>query len=143
MTDTIGHLCDMSGLPVGNERDWPQTAITSLAEVFSGLLNARYLRMLLDFVATNACRKFPVDAITARLVCTYRDAAPLYGVSIGGNEPKCVVTIQTGAPILLRGKSWPEQPPSGLLHRSPAIEGTGEARLVLELDTGLDPDNEA
>jgi len=48
----------------------------------------------------------------------------------------------TGAPILLRGTLWPEHPRSGLLHRSPPIEGTGETRLVLVLDPVDDPEEE-
>ncbi|MEM9762584.1 MAG: DUF1826 domain-containing protein, partial [Pseudomonadota bacterium] len=45
-------------------------------------------------------------------------------------------------PIILRGTQWPETPRSGLLHRSPPIEGTGEARLILVIDPIFDPDEE-
>ena len=44
------------------------------------------------------------------------------------------------APILLRGTLWQERPRTGLLHRSPPIEGTGETRLVLVLDPIDDPE---
>ncbi|MEM6422079.1 MAG: DUF1826 domain-containing protein, partial [Pseudomonadota bacterium] len=44
----------------------------------------------------------------------------------------------TGMPILLRGKLWPESPASGIVHRSPPIEGTGATRLVLVLDPIFD-----
>ncbi|WP_306043585.1 DUF1826 domain-containing protein [Mameliella sp. MMSF_3455] len=43
------------------------------------------------------------------------------------------------APIVLRGTHWPEKPLSGLLHRSPPIEGTGRVRFVLVLDPVDDP----
>jgi hypothetical protein len=143
VAETIGHLCDMSGLPACTERDWLEADITLLTEVFADLVSARHLRLRLDVVTTNACRKFHIDAITARLVCTYRGTGTQYGISRDGAEPKRVFTVQTGSPILLRGTRWPETPRSGLLHRSPPIEGTGETRLVLVLDPITDPDEAA
>lgn len=136
---TVSHLCDMSSLPEGPERDWLQKDIVSLATMFSGLIDARFLRLRLDVVTTNACRKFHIDAITSRLVCTYRGTGTQYGIMTGGNEPSRVFTVQTGSPILLRGTLWPAKPHSGLVHRSPPIEGTGETRLVLVLDPVDDP----
>lgn len=142
VADTVRHLFDMSGLPPGSERDWLLDDIASLAELFTGLMSARSLRLRLDVVTTNACRKFHIDAITARLVCTYRGTGTQYGISTDGNDPRRVFTVPTGAPILSRGALWPEQPTAGLLHRSPPIEGTGESRLVLVLDPVFDPDDE-
>lgn len=139
VAETVGHVCDVSGLPEGAERDWLQGDILSLAEMLSDLLQANFLRLRLDVITTNACRKFHVDAITARLVCTYRGTGTQYGVSIDGDDPKRVFTVQTGAPILLRGTLWPATPPTGLLHRSPPIAGTGETRLVLVLDPVTNP----
>ena len=136
---TVSHLCDMSSLPEGPERDWLQKDIVSLATMFSGLIDARFLRLRLDVVTTNACRKFHIDAITSRLVCTYRGTGTQYGIMTGSNEPSRVFTVQTGSPILLPGTLWPAKPHSGLVHRSPPIEGTGETRLVLVLDPVDDP----
>ncbi|WP_299146623.1 DUF1826 domain-containing protein [uncultured Tateyamaria sp.] len=140
--DAIQQLCDMSGLEEGAERDWFENDIDYLAKTFSGLMQAKYLRLRLQAVTTNACRKFHIDAITARLVCTYLGTGTQYGISMDGDDPKRVFTVPTGAPILLRGTLWPAEPKSGLLHRSPPIEGTGETRLVLVLDPVFDPDVE-
>jgi len=142
VAETVGHLCDMSGLPKGRERAWLEADITALSDMFATLMSAQYLRLRLDVVTTNACRKFHIDAITARLVCTYRGTGTQYGISTNGDDPSRVFTVQTGAPILLRGTKWPEAPASGLLHRSPPIEGTGETRLLLVLDPVFDPDDE-
>ena len=136
----VRHFCDMSGLPDGAERDWFQSDITSLADMFSNLMSVRVLRLRLDVITHNACRKFHVDAITARLICTYRGTGTQYGVSTNGTDPNRVFTVPTGAPIVLRGSRWLEQPPTGLLHRSPPIEGTGETRLVLVVDPVFDGD---
>lgn len=140
VAETVGHLCDASGLPTGSERSWLEADVTEMAQMFADLMQTEYLRLRLDKIQTNACRRFHIDAITARLVCTYRGTGTQYGVSKDGADPKRVFTVPTGAPILLRGTRWPADPPSGLLHRSPPIEGTGETRLVLVLDPIFDPD---
>lgn len=139
----MGHLCDMPEPPVGHERNLLQIYITSLTEMLSGLLNAGFLRIQPDVVTTNACRKFQIDAITDWLACTHKGTWRQYWASTGSKEARRVSAVQSGASILLRGTLWPEQPPFGVLHRSPAIEGTGNTRLVSALDPVFDPDNKA
>ena len=138
--DAASEVCDASGTPVGPERDRLVDDIAALAYIFAGLMRARWLRLRLDVVTTNACRRFHIDAVTARLVCTYRGTGTQYGISTDAAQPPRIFTVPTGAPILLRGTLWPENPRSGLLHRSPPIEGTGETRLVLVLDPVEDPE---
>ena len=116
---------------------------TALAEVFADLMGARHLSLRLQAIATNTCARFHVDAMTARLVCTYRGTGTQYGISIDGTDPTRIFTVPNGSPILLRGSLWPETPPSGLRHRSPPIEGTDETRLVLVLDPVFDPEDAA
>lgn len=140
--DAVRHICDTSGTPDGPERDMLIDDISALAKIFAGLMRARFLRLRLDVVTTNACRKFHVDAVTSRLVCTYRGTGTQYGTSRGGSDPERIFTVPSCAPILLRGTLWPEQPASGLLHRSPPIEGSGETRLLLVLDPVTDPEDE-
>ncbi|MCG7522489.1 DUF1826 domain-containing protein [Ruegeria sp. Ofav3-42] len=140
--DVVAELCETSGTPDGEERDRLVDDIAALSDLFAGLMQSKWLRLRLDVIATNACRRFHIDAVTSRLVCTYRGTGTQYGISTDGAEPNRVFTVPTGAPILLRGTLWPEAPKSGLLHRSPPIEGSGETRLVLVLDPVLDPDNE-
>lgn len=139
----VRYLCQMTQTPEGVDRDWLEADITQLAKQFADLVSVSYLRLRLDVVTGNGCPKFHIDAVTARLVCSYRGPGTQYGISTDGHEPSRVFQVATGAPILLRGTLWPEDPPSGLLHRSPPIEGTGEARLVLVLDPIFDPDDEA
>lgn len=131
---TVHRLCETSRTPAAAWRDELVSDITALAEVFAKMMQTSHLRLRLQVVTSNACRKFHVDAITARLVCTYRGTGTQYGFSNLGKDPTRVFTVPTGVPLLLRGSKWPEKPASGLLHRSPPIEGTGETRLVLVLD---------
>ncbi|GFE66160.1 DUF1826 domain-containing protein [Litoreibacter roseus] len=135
-------LCDVAETPDCYERDQLIGDVSALAGIFADLMNTPYLRLRLQAVTTNACRKFHIDAITARLVCTYRGQGTQYGISTDGEDPARVFSVATGAPILLRGTLWPEKPASGLLHRSPPIEGTGETRLVLVLDAVDSPEDE-
>lgn len=142
MAAALTELCDNAGTPDGPHRQYLINDIVALTQVFCDVMGAPYLRLQLDRVTTNACRRFHIDALTARLVCTYRGTGTQYGISPDGDEPTRVFTVATGAPILLRGTLWPEQPASGLLHRSPPIEGSGETRLVLVLDPIFDPGEE-
>ncbi len=135
-------VCTACGTPAGPERDRLVDDIAALADIFTGVMRARWLRLRLDAVTTNACRKFHVDAMTARLVCTYRGTGTQYGTATDGADPHRVFTVPTGAPILLRGTLWPARPRAALLHRSPPIEGTGETRLVLVLDAVDDPEDD-
>lgn len=140
--DAVTRIADATGLPACNERSLLIDDIAALAEMFGQVMRAPFLRLRLDVVTTNACRKFHIDAVTARLVCTYRGTGTQYGVAKNGADPDPVLTVPTGAPFLLRGTKWPETPRSGLLHRSPPIEGSGETRLLLVLDPITDPEDE-
>ncbi|MBI6630825.1 DUF1826 domain-containing protein [Pontibaca salina] len=132
--DAALQICEASRTPAGAERDRLVDDIAALADVFSGVMRAKWLRLRLDVVTTNACWKFHTDAVTARLICTYRGTGTQYGISTDGAEPGRIFTVPAGSPILMRGTLWPEHPKSGLLHRSPPISGTGETRSVLVLD---------
>lgn len=138
--EAVSHLCDQAGMPGGKHRDMFVDDVAALADGFAATMATPYLRLRLDVVNDNACRKFHMDAVTARLVCTYRGTGTQYGISSDGGDPKRVYTVPAGSPIILRGTRWPDAPPSGLLHRSPPIEGTGETRLVLVLDPVCDPE---
>lgn len=94
-------------------------------------------------MTATACRRFPVDAVTARLVRTCRGSGTHHGLAPGGGDPARIVRVPTGAPIPLRGTLWPEHRRTGRLHPSPPIEGTGAARLVLVPDPPHGPEEEA
>jgi hypothetical protein len=140
--DCLGAIFDMAGTPPGPERDALGADIAALARIFADLMGARYLRVRLDVVRTDACRKFHLDAVTVRLVCTYRGTGTQYGLARGVETPDRICTAPTGAPILFCGTRATKGAPSDLRHRSPPIEGTGATRLVLVLDPVDDPDAE-
>ena len=130
MTD----LVEAAGMPACAARVMLVDDVAAMADLFTGVLDSPYLRLRLDVISTDACRKFHIDAIRARLICTYRGSGTQYGISTDGHAPRSVFAVPTGSSMIMRGTLWPETPKSGLLHRSPPIEGTGETRLVLVLD---------
>lgn len=142
VADTVRLYCDMADTPKGPHRDRLVEDMSALAWIFSTVTQSRYLRLRLNPVTTDACRNFHIDAVKARLVCTYRGPGTQYGISTDGHDPRRVFTVPTGAPILLRGTLWPDRTPAGLLHRSPPIQDPGETRLVLTLDPVFDPEDE-
>ncbi|WP_421907389.1 DUF1826 domain-containing protein [Mameliella sp.] len=132
-------LAEAHGTPEGPERDLLIEDVSALAAIFADVMRVKYVRLRLETVTGNACRKFHLDAVTGRLICTYRGPGTQYGTAVTGTAPHRIHAVPTGAPIVLRGTHWPEKPLSGLLHRSPPIEGTGRVRFVLVLDPVDDP----
>jgi hypothetical protein len=138
----LSEICDTSSVVDRAHWQYLIKDIAELSHLFCDLMAAPYMRLRLEPITSNACRKFHIDVITARLVCTYRGTGTQFGISQDGAEPERIFTAPSGTPILLRGTLWPEQPRSGLLHRSPPIEGSGETRLVLVLDPIFDLEEE-
>ena len=135
----VSKACNNHGMELSPHLQWLIEDITALTHIFCEVIPTSLVRLRLDRVTTNACRKFHVDAITTRLLCTYRGTGTQYGTSLKGKDPSKILTAPTGSPIMLRGTLWPKQPNTTVLHRSPPIEGTGETRLVLVIDPILEP----
>lgn len=136
-------FCADAGTPAGPERAALCDDVAALADRFARLMDAPHLRVRLTPVDGDSCRRFHIDAIRVRLVCTYRGPGTQYGLLEGGAAPTRVFAVATGAPILLRGRLWPAPQAPDLVHRSPPIEGTGRTRLVLALDPVDDLEEEA
>ena len=133
-------ICDMSQMPVCSEREAFIAHAQQLSDAFMHIMKAPYLRLRLDVTSHNACSRFHIDAMTARLICTYRGTGTQYGLANAAEDPETVHTVPTGAAIVLRGKRWPPKAKVDLVHRSPPIQGTGQTRLVLVLDPIADLD---
>ncbi len=106
--------------------------IDDLVRRFSALTRRPAVRLRLEAVEGDACRRFHADYTDLRLVTTY--AGPGTDIRETPAEDAPVRRIGTGDIALSKGKLFPGEPPV-LLHRSPPIEGTGERRVVLVLDT--------
>ncbi|MEM1164583.1 MAG: DUF1826 domain-containing protein, partial [Pseudomonadota bacterium] len=83
----VTELCDTASVPVCAERTWLEQDITQLSQTFATLIEADQIRLRLDVVTTNACRRWHIDAIFARLICTYRGTGTQVGTAADGAEP--------------------------------------------------------
>ena len=133
-------ICDMSRMRFCVERDAFIAHAQQLSHAFMHVMKAPYLRLSFDFISHNACNRFHVDAMTARLICTCRVAGTQYGLANAAGDPETVHTVPTRAAIVLRGKRWPPKAKVDLVHRFLPIQGTGQTRLVLVLDPSTDLD---
>ncbi len=110
--------------------------IQGLANRFAELTGKSSLRIRLEGITTNACKKVHADYTDVRLITTYAgpgtDYAP-HGTEDHGGDC-CLERVPTGAVALFKGRLFGEGH-DPCLHRSPPIEGSGEARLVLVIDT--------
>ncbi|WP_421854880.1 DUF1826 domain-containing protein [Oricola sp.] len=140
--DTLKLVCDLAGTPDCADRRRLIEDAAALSKMFAQVMHTEFLRLRLDVISTDACRKFHVDAVTARLVCAYRGKGTQYGVSYNGSHPDLVNTVPTGMPMIMRGARWHASGALDFVHRSPPIEGTGATRLLLVLDPVDDPGDE-
>jgi hypothetical protein len=125
--DLEGIALSLAGLPAALRAD-----ILLLAGRFLGLTGSSSLRLRLESVDTDACRRFHADYTDVRLVLTY--AGPGTDIRETTDDDAPVHRIAAGQVALFKGRLYPGAPPV-LLHRSPPIEGSGNRRVVLVLDT--------
>lgn len=87
------------------------------------------LRLRLEVIETDACRRFHADSVTLRLLCTYVGPGTQWS-RIDATDAIC--EVPTGAVGVFKGRLLLDPPT--ILHRSPPISATGERRLVLAID---------
>ncbi len=119
-------------------RDWFIDDMAVLAHLYAQIMDLQKIQLRLDVVNDNACRRFHLDNVPARLLCTYRGRGTEFGCAAGGEDPDPIHELATGAVALFRGGRWPGREPCGMVHRSPPIEGSGETRLLLVIDGETD-----
>ncbi|AQA18610.1 hypothetical protein BST95_10550 [Halioglobus japonicus] len=117
-----------------------------LTQLFAPLTEGRPFRFRLLTTAKDDCRRFHLDRINLRLLCTYHGP----GTEWLRNEQVDRLAQARGAPnedIIRFGEASRFQPfwvgimrgdpannGDGLVHRSPPIAGTGQARVLFCLD---------
>lgn len=111
-------------------------AITARAARFAGLVRCDTVRLRLEGITGNACRKVHADYTDLRLICTL--AGPGTEYTLGDDPEGPLLSIPTGAVALFKGRGFGPGH-AACLHRSPPIEGTGASRLVLVIYTPQRP----
>lgn len=113
--------------------------------------HAPWLSMQLEIMGWNTCRKWHQDLYVARSTITYAgpgtwmadDEAVRFDAFFRPGsrneeivpEYKSIHRSSSNGVCLIKGKSWPEMPGIGLIHKSPNTDG--EHRLILKVDLSL------
>lgn len=92
------------------------------------------LRLKLEVVETDACRRFHADFVTLRLLCTYVGPGTQW---CRADAADAICEVPTGAVGVFKGRMLLDPPT--VLHRSPPIVATGRRRLVLTIDPLISP----
>lgn len=138
----IAHF-DAGGIPAGTPRDAFVADIAGLVTRFAALAQSRTVRLRLDAITGDACRRWHRDCVPLRLICTYRGPGtqwvpPAWGAAVlarPDDDAPQAMAFDTGDVALFKGCGWAGQThDGGIVHRSPRIAGTGTTRLVLVLD---------
>lgn len=103
--------------------------VESLADVLQQMTATNNVRLRLEVVETDACRRFHADMVTLRLIVTLHGPGSQW---IRTDAPDVIENIPTGAVAIFKGRLLCDEPV--ILHRSPPIAGTGQVRLVLIMD---------
>jgi hypothetical protein len=103
--------------------------VMALATRFAALIGSDAIRLRLEVITGNACRKWHRDYTNLRLVLTYLGPGTEYRL---GEDPSGA-RVPEQAAALFKGRL--AEGCAGMVeHRSPPIEGSGARRLVLVLD---------
>ncbi|WP_342451502.1 DUF1826 domain-containing protein [Neoroseomonas nitratireducens] len=111
------------------------TDMLRLAQFFSTFTGHERVRLRLEGVRDDSCRRLHIDAVGLRLLCTYRGAGTQWTMC----GPDCRAPHQAPAlaVALLKGTRYAPPPPPGCLHRSPPVSHLPEgrrARLLFCID---------
>jgi hypothetical protein len=139
LPDAVESLVQTGNLQTGPFRASLAADIVMLAQRFAVVGGADCVDIRLEAVTTNACRRYHYDQVPLRLVATYRGP----GTQLVPHEYRdraLADQIDYDGPLrelprysaaIFRGVAGNAQ---GVLHRSPPIEGTDQARLLLCLN---------
>lgn len=100
-----------------------------LARHLAGFSGCKRMKLRLEIIENDACRRFHADYVTYRLLTTYRGPGTQW---IRTGEADSIAQLQPGDVAILKGRLLTDEP--AVLHRSPPIAGQGIQRLVLVLD---------
>jgi hypothetical protein len=114
--------------------DFLQTEMRVLTFRFAQLMNCDSIRIRFEGVNHNACKKIHADYTDLRLILTLKGPGSEY-IPFGlPADERHLERMEVGQVGLFKGRLFGEGH-SPCYHRSPQIEGTGETRLLLVIDT--------
>lgn len=134
-------------------RAWLLEDLRRLTAAFSRAAGATAVAACMSVVDSDSCRKFHVDHMRLRLLCTYRGPGTEWLADADTDRtafdpddhdwdrvnarivrrPDAVRRAHAGDVVMLKGETWPGAAGRGAVHRSPPIEALGLTRLVFKL----------
>ena len=137
---TIAAMLDDARTPQGAMRDLLLDDIAGLARRFMTIMDSATVDIRLESIDHNACWKFHRDCVEARLLATYRGPGtqwipPALGeAALDGQKDYRgpIQSLSRFAAGMFKGSC--AAPASGIVHRSPPIDGKGVTRLLLCLN---------
>lgn len=127
----LKQACIDAGTPPGRNRETLIADITDLARRATEVTKSQMVDLRLTVSSGQPCPKWHLDAVTARLICTFRGAGTQFGTAGVEIAPADIRQMQTGDVGMFRGSLWPGDEISGILHRSPPAENAQERFLVV------------
>lgn len=136
LAETLNGILAAAGYPADAQGTALAAEIASLAHRFARVMDSDRIRMRLEVVETDACRKFHMDNVLARLLMPLTEPGTQWIEADAGPDAP-VNHLRAGEVGLFKGRMWTETP--AILHRSPPIADSGISRLLLVLDMPLQP----
>lgn len=103
--------------------------VVRLARLHAAIRTVTRVRIRLEWIVTDACKRFHADYVTTRLLVTYRGAGTQW---IDAARPQAIGQVPGHAVAMLKGRLLAPEP--RLLHRSPPVADVEGARLLLVID---------
>lgn len=132
--DEIAEGLAEAGYP-GNARGAALAAeIADLARRFADIFDLGAVKIRLEVIETDACRKFHADHVVARLLTTFAGQGTQW-MHTGDGAEAPIHQMRPGDVGIFKGRLSVEEP--AIMHRSPPIAGKAEHRLLLAIDPAL------
>ena len=142
----VTEMLDLARTPDGDARSTLRDDIVLLTRIFATLTGTDLIDIQLERIDDDACWKFHRDRVPARLLTTYRGPATEW---VWPEESAAALAHQktfAGSVQRLSGfavgmfKGSCAEPASGIVHRSPPVDGATRLLLCLNLPSAMSPD---
>lgn len=138
--EAIGPLLTDAGYPQTDAGHLLAMELAERAEEFAALMGCERLHLRLEVIETDACRKFHMDYVTARLLMPLHGPGTQWIEAARGSDAP-INQLGLGDVAIFKGKRLVEEP--AILHRSPPVAASRQTRLLCvinPLESAVEPE---